>query len=48
MARRTLIPRHIPSSSQPADIFTKPLPKDAFILFRNKLCVHLIFIPTAA
>ncbi|PON47551.1 hypothetical protein PanWU01x14_243100, partial [Parasponia andersonii] len=41
VARGTLVPRYIPTSSQPVDIFTKPLPKDAFILFRNKLCVHL-------
>ena len=34
-----LVTRYIPSLSQPADIFTKPLAKDAFQVFRSKLGV---------
>ena len=39
VAMGTLTTRHISSSSQPADVFTKPLAKDAFQKFRSKLGV---------
>lgn len=34
-----LLTRHVPTSSQPADIFTKPLSKDPFQRFRSKMGV---------
>lgn len=40
MAMGTLINQYISSSSQPTDLFTKPLPKDTFIKFRSTLGVH--------
>lgn len=43
---KLLITRYIPSSSQIADIFTKPLGKDAFLRLVGKLGVLDIHTPT--
>lgn len=37
---------HIPASQQLADIFTKPLPREAFTLLRNKLGVGSLQLPS--
>ncbi|EXC01672.1 Luminal-binding protein 2 [Morus notabilis] len=40
VAMGTLVTRYVPSSLQPADIFTKPLSKATFTFLRNKLVVQ--------
>ena len=40
VAMGALVTRYIPTSSQLADVFTKPLAKDPFVTFRSKLGVY--------
>lgn len=41
-----LITKHVPSPLQIADVFTKPLNKHLFGIFRNKLEVHYMTLPS--
>lgn len=40
VARGLLVTKHIPSSSQVADLFTKSVPKSTLASFRSKLCLQ--------
>jgi histone deacetylase 1/2 len=38
--------RYLPTTQQIADVFTKSLPKDSFSIFRSKLGVHSLSLPS--
>ena len=46
VANGVLVTCFIPSSLQIADVFTKGLPKNSFLVFRSKLGVHQLPTPS--